>query len=809
MRLSRCLVILILLFWQCSPGTAQTNRFAIWGANGYGEAWAPPNVSGIRAVGLGHGRMIAAMSDGRLIWWGNGNGNSWETNFPTRASNVMSIVAASSHIMSLSTNGILTTWSSPYAAALTNQLVTNGVVAIAGGYNYCVALKTNQQVAAWGYPVQIYGPPNTNLMNGQTGVKAIAAGDLIAVLLKTNGVVTTCSSLGWGFVTPPGVSNIVAVAAGYSHVLALRDDGTVAAWGYSPFGQTNVPVGLSNVIAIAAGGEHSLALCADGSVVGWGEHSFGQTDLPSGLTNIAAIGAAGSLSFVRADIEVPLIVKQPKGRTVVAGMTLNLGCSVVGKLQLGFQWKHFDVDIPGATNSTLVFTNISPADAGDYRVVVTNSLGSVTSLVATVTMGSITAWGYNGMEETEVPAGLTNVASIAAGANTSGVILTDGAITNWTYRWSYPPYAITDAKVMAMGANQNMLVRSNGTVVAWGQMTNTTDWLANVIFATSGGNNLEVLNCDGTVTEWGDNLFGQLNIPATLTNAIAIACGNVYSMATTDDGQIVIWGDDMEAKPANLTNVIAISVMQTHRMALKADGTVVTWGSGVDNVPADLTNAVAISCGISFNIALRNDGTVAAWSSYGSDVTNVPTWLHNVTSIAAGLSHVVVSIGDGSPHFPTGVLRRSLDVGGSLCLAALAVGNQPMTYRWQLDGVDIAGQTNALLSLDNLPVSMMGDYRVIASNRMGTTTGAVTTVSIRRQPMRFDDTTAGLSIANGTVRMRLKGLAGGGPIVVWASTNLTDWYPVYTNAPVIGNLDVLDAFGTNAERVFYRAVEGY
>ena len=53
---------------------------------------------------------------------------------------------------------------------------------------------------------------------------------------------------------------MVVIAAGHMHSLALKQDGTVVAWGTIVFGQTTVPVGLSNVIAIAAGGSGSLAI---------------------------------------------------------------------------------------------------------------------------------------------------------------------------------------------------------------------------------------------------------------------------------------------------------------------------------------------------------------------------------------------------------------------------------------------------------------------------------------------------------------------------------------------------------------------
>jgi alpha-tubulin suppressor-like RCC1 family protein len=45
------------------------------------------------------------------------------------------------------------------------------------------------------------------------------------------------------------LKNVVAIAAGYYHSLALKSDGTVVAWGYNYEGETNVPAGLTNVVA--------------------------------------------------------------------------------------------------------------------------------------------------------------------------------------------------------------------------------------------------------------------------------------------------------------------------------------------------------------------------------------------------------------------------------------------------------------------------------------------------------------------------------------------------------------------------------
>ena len=84
---------------------------------------------------------------------------------------------------------------------------------------------------------------------------------------------------------PSGLSNVVAIATGGEHSLALKSDGTVVAWGTNDYGQTNVPSGMSNVMAIAAGSAHSVALQNDGALVEWGNNRSGQAIVPSEETN--------------------------------------------------------------------------------------------------------------------------------------------------------------------------------------------------------------------------------------------------------------------------------------------------------------------------------------------------------------------------------------------------------------------------------------------------------------------------------------------------------------------------------------------
>jgi len=102
-------------------------------------------------------------------------------------------------------------------------------------------------------------------------VIAIAAGYTQSLLLKQDGSVAACGLYLSGPINvPAGLTHVIAVSSGDSHSLALKDDGSVIAWGDNASGQTNVPPNLTNIVAISAGSRHSLALKADGTVVGWG-----------------------------------------------------------------------------------------------------------------------------------------------------------------------------------------------------------------------------------------------------------------------------------------------------------------------------------------------------------------------------------------------------------------------------------------------------------------------------------------------------------------------------------------------------------
>jgi hypothetical protein len=123
---------------------------------------------------------------------------------------------------------------------------------------------------------------------------------------------------------PTGLKNVVAIAAGDYHSLALKSDGTIVGWGNNVNGAVTIPAAAKSIVAIAAGAYHSLGLKSDGTVLAWGYNGSGVGSVPPGLTKITSVNAGSYHNLVLFTLPEPPVAVAGPDRHVTEGAFVTL-----------------------------------------------------------------------------------------------------------------------------------------------------------------------------------------------------------------------------------------------------------------------------------------------------------------------------------------------------------------------------------------------------------------------------------------------------------------------------------------------------
>ncbi len=827
----------------------QDGTVAAFGDNTYGESTAPSSATNVISLAAGSYFSLALRNDGTVIAWGKNNFG--QTNVPPSATNVVAIAAGWMHGLALRADGTVVAWGDNDFDQTNIPPNLTDVIAIAAGYRHNLALRSDHSIVAWGSQSTIPAPA--------TNVVAIAAGFEHSLALTGTGRVIAWGDNTYGQCSvPSSVTNATAISAGWGHSMARLGDGTVVAWGKNLFGETNVPPGLNNVASISCGEDYELAMVGYGppqiqmepqtvtAHVGggallkadlagtyplasqWYSNSIpvvGATNCWLLLTNVQlsdaeayslmvsnSVGQASSAAPVNAVDPSPyFLTPLPTQQNALLGTPFSLTISAAGVQPLAYQSQLNGVNledngrISGTASPSLCFEPTTFGDDGLLTMMVTNDFGSYTGLLANLAVTPVIGWGDNSAGQLQVPANITNVVSVASGGDHNLALLADGTVAAWgdnSYNQSSVPVSANQAFAIAEGDTHSLALKPDGSVIAW-----------------------------------GDNSSTQTNVPSTVQNAVAIAAGTKFSQAVMPDGSVIQWGFSSYVPPA-FTHVMLLSTKGTHSVALRADGTMVETGLGSVPIPQSYTNVVAICAGLSDSLALQADGRLVAWGKNLYGQTNVPPSANNIVAIAAGDDHFVALRADGTviawggtnfSQSQTPALTQSIGLIAAGSVHSLAVLGQPFqrtalagdattfsagqfanrlaTFQWQFNGANISGATNSSLTLGNVCWTNSGIYRVVISNPLGSLTSPAMSLSVSRGPLRFDPSSVFYQPTNGAVQMRLTGSSGVNPVVIYATTNLLDWLPVFTNSPTTNPIEYIDVPSDSSSHRFYRAIE--
>lgn len=797
-----------------------------WGRDWDGQTNAPASASNIVSIAAGWAHNLALRDDGTIVAWGN---NLYgQTKLPAWLPKLRRIAAGYYHNLAIAENGSVVAWGAEHQV----PAAASNAVAVAAGFNHSLVLRTDGTIVAWGG--NEYG--QCDVPAEATNALAAAAGWGFSVARLVDGTVKVWGKSLWEIKgVPAGLENVAVVLCGEDHVLVM-----------SEFGPPRLLAGPTNYLAHTGGnvlmttewaGTQPLAFQwskGGNDLAGANARFLSLTNLQqshAGTYTISVTNAVGLVVVQNVELLVlnsPRIESQPVYLALAPGESLCLTAAVTGDAPFSFQWLKNGTpltdgaNILGALSNSVCVTPAQMFDGGDYALVVSNPHGAVTGLVARVAISPVVVWGDDSLEQTLVPVAATNVWAIASGDYHSLALTTSGTVLAWgddSLGQTNVPASATNVVQIAAGASHGVALRMDGSVIAWGdngrKQIEVPSNAVDVISIAAGGDNTLALRADGALLVWGATSSGQTNIPPGTTNVAGLAAGRAHEVALLADGSVKAWGNNifgLSATVGALTNVASVAAGGNNTMTLFPDGTVAVWGErseGQTNVPPVATNVVAINVNGNVCFAVRADGSVVAWGASPHGQTNLPSVVTNVVGVAAGEQHVVALLNQGqrSPAWQGVPSERSGSIGDPVSLFGSGLPGGRTWYQWSFNGRLISGATNAVLLVPNLTWTNVGVYSLVTSNALGQSSVYQTTLIATRSPFRFDTNSLVYNPEAHTFSSWITGATASGDVVVFASSDLTSWTPVFTNPPTLGSVWFSHEVAPEDDVRLFRAVE--
>ncbi|MBW7895666.1 MAG: immunoglobulin domain-containing protein [Opitutaceae bacterium] len=584
--------------------------------------------------------------------------------------------------------------------------------------------KRNGQLVAGETGPTLYRPAATAADNGHyeiTVTDGLTSNHTYFHLHVIDGDTTNLMVLPWGqnqygssgpSTIPANLNNVVEIAPGTNHALALRANGTVTAWGLNSFGGTSIPSGLDEVIAVAAGAHHSLALKADGTVISWGNYFDSPPPPPSGLRNVVAISANGNSNLaLKSDGTIVAwgMESSPAGLDQVVAIAAGSGRGTALRAD----------GTVVAWGSAANDDKPMPAGLADIVAIA----GGEAHTLALRSNGTIVGWGRNDLGQATGPDGLSNVTAIAGGFVHSIALKADGTVVGWgrdNEGQATPPTGLHQVKAIASGSYYNLVLvpSSELSPAIAGQPTKRTTYIGVPVSfgATISGNTPMTYRWQRlafSTDRWVDLSDGAEYVGTSSTTLII---SNPSLMMDRDQFRIVAtnaYGTAI-SNPATLGVLISAPTITTQPM----DQTVVS-GS-------EITLSVTASSQYEMSYQWRHNGTPisgATSSTYiipSVGISNEGYYTVVVTNTAGSVtSHAAIVVIAQPPAITTQPAGLGIYAGQSATFSVTATSNAPLSYQWRLNDTDIPGATASTYSIPTAELSHAGDYTVLVSTVAG------------------------------------------------------------------------------------------
>lgn len=427
----------------------------------------------------------------------------------------------------------------------------SGVIACSG-YDHMLALLDTGKVVSWGLN-KIDGTPSSSTITYQLGNGATGTYDGTPryVLAAAN--------------TP--LDRVVSVAAGANHSLAVKQDGTVVAWGGNANGQlgnnaagvySQFPVTvmkatggpLEHIVAVAAGANFSVALDKTGNVWTWGLNNVGQAGTGDAADKLGAVqphgatfatqgqvdpgGVLAEIAMISATDDHAMAVTK-SGNAVAWGRNHNYGeLGTNGNNGQAQKWPAWVVDINDTTQAgkggSTKLANITAVNIGKEHA------------IALLNTGEVCTWGANesgqlaiGVQSSNSSRAKPGYALASSGVRLAGVTdIYSGLLWSITQKADRTVWAWGNDKTGVTGSDSYVGTLGQGSDLGAGQST----YPVQVVGAAGAGSKLTYISAlgGGANTNWAlmgvleplGQIAGYDGRSRIVSQAVGVATDDVY-----------------------------------------------------------------------------------------------------------------------------------------------------------------------------------------------------------------------------------------------------------------------------------------
>jgi hypothetical protein len=385
----------------------------------------------------------------------------------------------------------------------------------------------------------------------------------------------------------------------------------------------------------------------------------------------------------------PQIRTQPVDQIALQGTTVTFAVRAFGSLPLAYQWQHNEIPIPNGTNRTLLLTDVQLSDSGGYRVVVTNALGPVTSVMATL--------------DVREPRGTVAFFTDYSSASTSMVAS--------IVRSLHTPLQVEDIRTFDLARTDILMINELGDIPSSDlrdRFPALQDWV-------SRGGRLIVHQqyLNSQLLEANPFLLGYRGARFAFTSITDIDVVPPGNTLVTDGPHGTLSNTSLDAGNFALNNA-------AFRSTLPASHTSIL-GAGQD--PEQI---IAFAYGLGSGLIYHSTFPLNVYLDNPVPLSTVvrEVYAPNVLEYAAAYQ------ASGPPVIFEDPDDASAFTGGSATFTVSVRGAGPLSFQWFVNGTALPGATNPTLVLTDLTTNSAGAYHVEVGNAEGMATSSEATLTL-------------------------------------------------------------------------------